>query len=74
MLHLPKAIQWSKDNEEKACQMYQEYMRSKGHKKLQINKAGFIVYPTKVWLGALPDGWTTEHKPPDTTSAVCSIR
>ena len=44
MLHLPKAIQWSKDNEEKACQMYQEYMRSKGHKKLQINKAGFIVY------------------------------
>ena len=33
-------------------------------KKLQINKAGFIVYPTKVWLGALPDGWTTEHKPP----------
>ena len=30
-------------------------MQTKGHKELQVNKAGFIVHPTKGWLGASPD-------------------
>ena len=59
MLCLPKAIciQWSKDNEHKACQAYQKYMRNKGHKDLEVTRAGFMVHAMKRWLGASPDGW-----------------
>ena len=60
MLHLPKAIQWGKDNEDKACQAYQKYMQDKGHKGLQITKAGFMVHSMKGWLGASPDGWVVD--------------
>ena len=60
MLHLPKAIQWGKDNEHKACQAYQKYMQNEGHTDLQVSPAGFIVDARKGWLGASPDGWVVD--------------
>ena len=36
MLHFPKAIQWGKDNEHKACQAYWKYLQNKGHKDLEV--------------------------------------
>ena len=60
MLHLPKAIQWGKDNKDKACQAYQKYMQDRGHKGLHITKAGFIIHSMKGWLGASPDGWVVD--------------
>ena len=60
MLHLPKAIQWGKDNEHKACQEYEKYMQNEGHKDIQVSPAGFVVHATKGWLGASPDGWVVD--------------
>lgn len=67
MLHLPKAIQWGRDNEHNACQAYQSYLKTKGHKGLQVSQAGFVVHVTKGWLGASPDGWVIDplYDPPN---------
>ena len=60
ILYLPKAIQWGKDNEHKALQAYQRFMENKGHKGIQVSRAGFVVHATKSWLGASPDGWVVD--------------
>ena len=56
MLHLPKAIQWGRENERKACHAYQEYMEENGYPDLKVSQTGFVVHETKGWLGASPDG------------------
>ena len=60
MLHLPKAIQWGRENERKACQAYQKYIEKNGHTGLKITQAGLVVHVTKGWLGASPDGWVMD--------------
>ena len=60
MLHLPKAIQWGRENERKACQAHQKYMEKNGHTGLKVTQAGFVVHVTKGWLGASPDGWVMD--------------
>ena len=47
MRHLPKAIQCGKDNEHKACQAYQKYLQNKGHKDLEVTRAGLMVHAMK---------------------------
>ena len=55
-----KLIQWGKDNEQVACQMYTNYMRRNGHPDLCVHKCGFIIHPKLGWLGASPDGKVTD--------------
>ena len=52
---LPAAIAWGRQNESVACRKYQEYMIEHGHKGLTTHPCGFIIHPTKGWLGASPD-------------------
>ena len=59
-LHIPKAIQWGKDNEINACATYVKHMQSNGHQGRHTEKAGFMVHPGKCWLGASPDAWVID--------------
>ena len=59
-IHIPKAIQWGRDNEENACTEYVRYMQSHGHVGLHTQKAGFVVDDEKCWLGASPDAWVSD--------------
>jgi hypothetical protein len=52
---LPAAIAWGRQNESVACRIYQEYMIEQGHIGLTTHPCGFIIHPTKGWLGASPD-------------------
>ena len=52
---LPAALAWGQQNESVACRKYQEYMIEHGHKGLTTHLRGFIIHPTKCWLGASPD-------------------
>ena len=56
----PKPIQWGKDNEQVACQMYTSHMRRNGHPDLCVHKCGFIIHSKLGWLGASPDGRVTD--------------
>ena len=57
MLHLPKAIAWGRDNESRACLKYVSFMKGNGHPDLETSPAGFVVHPSKCWLGATSDAW-----------------
>ena len=57
----PKLIQWGKDNEQVACQMYTNYMRRNSHPDLCVHKCGFIIHPKSCWLGASPDFLSLVH-------------
>ena len=52
---LPAAIAWGRQNESTACGKYEDYMNKNGHSGLTTIACGFIIHPTKGWLGASPD-------------------
>jgi hypothetical protein len=58
--HLPAPIKWGIDNESHAHKEYKSYMNANGHKGLVTKPCGFIVHPTKGWLGASPDAFVMD--------------
>jgi len=50
---LPPPIAWGRQNV--ACNKYRELMVKSGHTGLTTHPCGFIIHPTKGWLGASPD-------------------
>ena len=60
MLHQPKPISWSKNNETKARNEYMKNMEKNSHPGIKAVPAGFVVHAKKYWLGASPDAWVTD--------------
>ena len=59
MLHQPKPISWSKNNETKARNEYVKNMEKNSHPGIKAVPAGFV-HAKKYWLGASPDAWVTD--------------
>ena len=53
-------IAWGRHYESVALQKYIAHMNATGH-KLMVEECGFIIHPTKGWLGASPDGHVTDE-------------
>ena len=52
---LPPPIAWGRKHEATACTSYKKLMLSRGHNGLCTYPCGFIIHPSKGWLGASPD-------------------
>lgn len=66
MAVLPKPIEWGRNNEENAIKAYTTLMETQGHTNLVVTICGFIIHPSKGWLGASPDGFVCDpssHEP-----------
>ena len=62
----PPPIAWGRHNESRAISKYVSYMTTKLDSAVSVEKCGFIIHPTKGWLGASPDG-----RVKDPTSGQC---
>ena len=51
-------------------------MKENGHLNLEASSAGFVVHPSKCWLGATPDAWVVDpssNPPYGTAEFKCSF-
>ena len=55
LLHPPVPIAWGRQHESIAIKKYTSHKNESGS-TVSVDKCGFIVHPTKGWLGASPDG------------------
>ena len=52
----PPPIAWGHENELRAIAKYVTYMTKEHNSSVSVEKCGFIIHPSKGWLGASPDG------------------
>ena len=52
----PPSIAWGHQNESRAIAKYVIYMTKELNWSVSVEKCGFIIHPSKGWLGASPDG------------------
>ena len=50
-----RALKYGRNMEDKACKEYEQYLKSKGHKNVNVQRCGLFVNVSSPYLGASPD-------------------
>lgn len=69
----PAPIAWGRHQEPIAIRKYISYKSTTIHSPVSVEKCGFIIHPTKGWLGASPDGRVTDSTT-ERTNGIIEIK
>ena len=54
------SLRWGRENEDCARRAYRQHMQQTNHPNLRTIRAGFVIHPSKGWLGCSPDDWVVD--------------